>query len=84
MSLQTHQQMPATLHKQYCIWITCTYTLYTTFAWEFKGILPKILPEQYLAIFSQRNMRNTCNMHNKLPVAIFAAREMCVICAKYN
>ena len=27
---------------------------------------------------------NMCNIRNKLPVAIFAAREMLVICAKYN
>ena len=39
------------------------------------------LPDIYQAIFSQGNTRNT---HNKLPVAIFSSREMCVICAKYN
>ena len=42
----------------------------------------QVLPDlQYMAIFSQGNTRNA---RNKLPVAIFAAKEMHVIWAKYN
>jgi len=50
--------------------------------WQGLPLLPgEYLNIAWLAVFSQRNTRNKCN---KLPVAIFSAREMRVICTKYN
>ena len=40
--------------------------VYTTFAWEFKGVYYAYFPGQYLAMFGQGNTRNA---GNKLPVA---------------